>query len=102
VQRCCVVFAPWVKCQQYAVLPALRVSPTPFPLPLTPQNWREYEHLHTLLWLCKDLSWDLASPLSWVVFIIPTFLIALDFIWMTWSTHVRDTIPLLTLYFLCI
>lgn len=52
------------------------------------QNWREYEHLHTLLWLSKDLSWNQSCIPTWILFMIPTFLIALDFIWMTWSTKV--------------
>jgi hypothetical protein len=52
------------------------------------QNWREYEHLHTLLWLSKDLSWNQGSPIPWVIFMVPTLLIAVDFIWMTWSTKV--------------
>lgn len=52
------------------------------------QNWRQYEHAHTLCWLGKDLSWNQHWPIPWVLCLIPTILIALDFIYVTWSTKV--------------
>lgn len=50
------------------------------------QNWRQYEHMHTLCWLGKDLSWDQDYVPTWIMCLIPTFLIAADFIYVTWST----------------
>ena len=57
---------------------------------LSLQNWREYEHVHTLLWLCKDLCWNQDQPIPWVIFIIPTLLVGLDFVYITWNTKVRN------------
>jgi len=47
------------------------------------KTWRQYEHFHTLCWLGKDLSWDQNNPYTYVVFMIPTVLIAADFIHMS-------------------
>eukprot|EP01039_Chlorochromonas_danica_P007052 gene7052-7798_t len=44
------------------------------------ENWRQYEHLHTLLWLGKDLSWIQLNRYTWAICLVPTFLIGIDFI----------------------
>lgn len=49
------------------------------------KTWRQYEHAHTFFWCGKDLGWNLANPILWIIFIIPTFLIGLDFIVVTWN-----------------
>ncbi len=54
------------------------------------QNWRQYEHAHTLCWLGKDLSWNQRVQSSWVLCLVPTILIAVDFIWVTWNTKVSS------------
>jgi hypothetical protein len=48
-------------------------------------NWREYEYLHMLCWLAKDLSWNLESKTAWALALIPTFFIGLDFMYQSWS-----------------
>jgi hypothetical protein len=48
-------------------------------------NWRQYEHLHTLLWLGKDFSWNRMFWPTWVIFAIPTVLIAIDFMYCTYQ-----------------
>jgi hypothetical protein len=50
------------------------------------KTWRQYEHLHTLCWLGKDLSWNRLNPYTWVLCFVPTVLIAMDFIWTTYHT----------------
>mmetsp|Transcript_13638 Transcript_13638/g.22756 ORF Transcript_13638/g.22756 Transcript_13638/m.22756 type:complete len:232 (+) Transcript_13638:494-1189(+) len=50
------------------------------------ENWREYEHAHMLCWLGKDLAWDTTTQSLWIICLIPTFLIAFDFIWVTWQS----------------
>eukprot|EP01038_Epipyxis_sp_PR26KG_P016153 gene16153-21956_t len=50
------------------------------------QNWRQYEHAHTLCWLGKDLSWNQLNPYFWIICLIPTVTIAMDFIWTTHRT----------------
>lgn len=50
------------------------------------QTWRQYEHSHTLFWLGKDWSWNQLNPYSWIFFLIPTVLIAADFIITTWKS----------------
>lgn len=43
-------------------------------------SWREYENVHIFFWLGKDYSWNIVNPISWVLFLIPTQLIAADFV----------------------
>lgn len=45
--------------------------------------WRQYENAHTLCWLGKDLSWNRLSAAPWVLCLVPTILIAVDFIFVT-------------------
>jgi hypothetical protein len=51
------------------------------------RHWREYEHIHTLFWLGKDVSWNQSCAPAWIICLIPTFLIGADFIYMTWKTN---------------
>ena len=44
--------------------------------------------MHTLCWLGKDLSWNQLNPYTWVICLIPTVGIAIDFIWTTFNTKV--------------
>lgn len=55
------------------------------------KDWREYEHIHTLAWLGKDYAWVRVWPSLWVLCLVPTILIAIDFIWTTWKTKVAAT-----------
>jgi hypothetical protein len=50
-------------------------------------HWREYEHAHTLCWLGKDLSWDTGNIYFWPICLVPTIVIAADFIWITFKTR---------------
>ena len=52
------------------------------------QTWRQYEHAHTLCWLGKDLSWNQDNFYTWVLCLIPTLLIAADFIYLSHKTKV--------------
>jgi hypothetical protein len=52
------------------------------------KDWREYEHIHTLAWLGKDYAWVRILPPLWVLCLVPTILIAIDFIWTTWKAKV--------------
>eukprot|EP01034_Spumella_vulgaris_P021726 gene21726-27779_t len=62
------------------------------------QNWRQYEHVHTLCWLGKDLSWNELNPYFWVICLVPTVTIAADFIWTTFKTKkmMVDTVHYVT------
>jgi hypothetical protein len=40
-----------------------------------------------LFWLGKDFAWNTQNQVMWVACLIPTFLIALDFIWVTARTR---------------
>jgi len=56
-----------------------------WPMSLIFKNWRDYENIHTLFWAGKDNAWMHYSTYSgqyamWVVFMIPTIIISLDFI----------------------
>lgn len=52
------------------------------------QNWREYEHAHTLCWCGKDLMWNLDFMPMWLVFFFFTLFIGADFVWVTWKSKV--------------
>jgi hypothetical protein len=52
-------------------------------------TWRQYEHIHTLFWLGKDFAWNLNNKIMWIVFLIPTFFIAIDYMYKTWATKVN-------------
>lgn len=56
------------------------------------KDWREYEHIHTLAWLGKDYAWVHVLPSLWVLCLVPTILIAIDFIWTTWKTKVAAAV----------
>mmetsp|Transcript_8978 Transcript_8978/g.8017 ORF Transcript_8978/g.8017 Transcript_8978/m.8017 type:complete len:406 (+) Transcript_8978:12-1229(+) len=43
-------------------------------------TWREYENIHILFWLGKDYGWNKLNPVIWILFLIPTVLIAVDFV----------------------
>eukprot|EP01038_Epipyxis_sp_PR26KG_P014646 gene14646-19677_t len=47
------------------------------------KSWREYENIHILFWLGKDCAWNHGNGIMWIIFLIPTLLIALDFFWVS-------------------
>lgn len=51
------------------------------------KTWREAEHLHTFLWLAKDLCWSIGptTRIAWTIFFIPTLILSIDFIWPSWK-----------------
>jgi len=50
-------------------------------------SWRELENLHMLFWLAKDAAWNAQLVPMWVLFAIPTVLLALDFCLVTWRVQ---------------
>ncbi len=44
------------------------------------KNFRQYENLHMLFWIAKDLAWNRLNLGLWLVCLIPTILLAADFI----------------------
>jgi hypothetical protein len=49
------------------------------------KTWREYENVHILFWVGKDTFWCWYIDYMWVLFAIPTILIALDFVWISFN-----------------
>jgi hypothetical protein len=43
------------------------------------RSWREYENVHILFWIGKDCFWCWYVNYMWVLFWIPTLLVAFDF-----------------------
>ena len=43
-------------------------------------TWRQYEHVHILLWLGKDISYCLFSPTLWCICTFLTLFVACDFV----------------------
>lgn len=55
-------------------------------------NWRQYEYMHTLCWICKDLAWNQLWDGFWWVALVPTVLVGCDFIHESYSKgYVVDT-----------
>lgn len=52
-------------------------------IPLLLRTWREYENIHIVFWLCKDYAWNILNPILWIIFVIPTLIIAFDFVFIT-------------------
>jgi hypothetical protein len=52
-------------------------------LPFYCHSWQEYENVHVLFWLAKDTSWNWEIGPLVVVFFVPTFFLACDFVWIT-------------------
>ena len=46
-------------------------------------NWRQYEYMHICCWLGKDWSWTVGSKPLWILFTIPTLLLAVDFAYVS-------------------
>lgn len=44
------------------------------------KSWRDYENIHILMWVGKDVAWNWQWKVMWICFSIPTILIGLDFI----------------------
>ena len=56
--------------------------------PMFFKTWREYENIHILFWLGKDVAWINLIPSMWVIFLVPTFGIAWDMVFVTfWKKH---------------
>eukprot|EP00611_Tribonema_gayanum_P003734 TRINITY_DN1297_c0_g1_i1.p1 TRINITY_DN1297_c0_g1~~TRINITY_DN1297_c0_g1_i1.p1 ORF type:complete len:248 (+),score=31.79 TRINITY_DN1297_c0_g1_i1:973-1716(+) len=46
-------------------------------------DWRCYTNIHIVFWCGKDLGWTRLNSVMWVVFMIPTVLVAADFVLIT-------------------
>jgi hypothetical protein len=49
------------------------------------KNLRQYEYLHTLCWIAKDVSWNRLWPIPWCIAFFFTFTIAIDFIYLSYK-----------------
>jgi hypothetical protein len=56
-------------------------------------TFRQYEHFHMLCWLGKDLCWNADIQVLWALFVLPTFFISADFIYLT-SKNPKMTIDM--------
>ena len=54
-------------------------------------TWRQYENIHIVFWLGKDCAWNTLIPVMWIVFLVPTVLVALDFVICATSKKVQYT-----------
>lgn len=45
-------------------------------------TFRQYEHFHMFCWLGKDLCWNADIQELWILFVLPTFFISADFIYL--------------------
>ena len=50
------------------------------------ENWRQYENVHIVWWIGKDYAWLTENQVMWVIFVIPTVLISIDFVICTGRT----------------
>jgi hypothetical protein len=49
-------------------------------------SFRQYENLHMLFWIAKDLAWNLVNLSFWLFCLVPAVLLALDFIYISVTT----------------
>lgn len=49
------------------------------------KTWRQYEYMHIFCWCCKDFCWAIDNRYLWPIFVTPTVLIAIDFIYHSWK-----------------
>lgn len=56
------------------------------------RNFRQYENLHMLFWISKDLAWNRSNLFWWLVCLFPTLFISADllFIALTSNSAVRE------------
>jgi hypothetical protein len=56
------------------------------------KNFRQYENLHMLFWIAKDLAWNRLHFKLWLCMVFPTIFLAGDFIYISWKycKHVSD------------
>lgn len=50
------------------------------------RRFREYENLHTLFWIAKDLAWNRLQFHWWIVCMPATILLSMDYILIAWSS----------------
>ena len=55
--------------------------------------------LSILFWLGKDCAWNGLIPSMWIIFVVPTILIALDFVHTSLYADVRSLLHLQFIYF---
>ena len=48
------------------------------------KNWRQYEYMHMLFWIGKDLSWNLMFLPTWILGLSLTLTLGIDFIWISY------------------
>ena len=49
------------------------------------KNWRQYEYMHMLFWVIKDLSWNRQFLPTWIIGVLFSILLGLDFIWISYN-----------------
>jgi hypothetical protein len=52
------------------------------------RNFRQYENVHMIFWLTKDLAWNLSNISLWWLCLVPTFMLATDFLYISSHTEV--------------
>jgi lysylphosphatidylglycerol synthetase-like protein (DUF2156 family) len=43
------------------------------------RNFRQYENIHMMFWLAKDLAWNETKIILWFLFLVPTIAASTDF-----------------------
>lgn len=51
------------------------------------QHFRQYENLHMLFWIIKDLSWGAMNLTVWSLCLVPTILIAGDLVYISATSY---------------
>lgn len=50
------------------------------------KTFRRYENVHMLFWIAKDLAWNRESLVIWLLCLVPTLAIAVNFLWIAATT----------------
>ena len=51
------------------------------------RSFRQYENLHMLFWISKDLAWNRLQLQMWIVCLLPTLLISADLLFISLSSN---------------
>ena len=63
------------------------------------KNFRQYENLHMLIWIGKDLAWITLNITMWFICFVPTILIAADFVYLSVTSIGEVAVNLKWIYF---
>ena len=63
------------------------------------RSFRQYENLHMLFWISKDLAWNRSNLFWWVVCLFPTLFISADLLLISLTSNSAVSLDLISFHF---